>query len=49
MITRDDLRLFRFMETPEEAFKYLKTFLSATYLTKDETTSRQGIEGVERT
>ncbi|HEX7573276.1 MAG TPA: LOG family protein [Bacteroidota bacterium] len=49
MITRDDLRLFRFMETPEEAFKYLKSFLTTTYLTDDETISRQGIEGVERT
>ena len=48
MITRDDLRLFRFMETPEEAFKYLKSFLTATYVTAGETTSRQGIEGVER-
>jgi hypothetical protein len=37
MITRDDLRLFRFMETPDEAFKYLKGFLTATYLTRDET------------
>jgi len=49
MITRDDLRLFRFMETPEEAFKYLKGFLTATYLTKDETASQQGIESVEET
>ena len=32
MVTRDDLKLFRFMETPEEAFAYLKEFLSATYL-----------------
>jgi uncharacterized protein (TIGR00730 family) len=37
MITREDLRLFRFMETPDEAFKYLKSFLTATYLTKEET------------
>ena len=37
MITREDLRLFRFMDTPEEAFKYLKSFLTATYLTKEET------------
>jgi len=32
MITRDDLRLFRFMESPEEAFKYLRDFLTETYL-----------------
>ncbi|HUI08789.1 MAG TPA: LOG family protein [Bacteroidota bacterium] len=32
MITREDLKLFRFMETPEEAFAYLKEFLTATYL-----------------
>jgi len=32
MASRDDLKLFRFMETPEEAFAYLKEFLSATYL-----------------
>lgn len=44
MITRDDLQLFRFLDTPEEAFKYLKNFLTATYLTEDETTSRQGIQ-----
>ena len=44
MITRDDLRLFRFLETPEDAFKYLKNFLTATYLTDDETASRQGSE-----
>ena len=38
MITREDLRLFRFMETPEEAFKFLKSFLTATYVTKDDFT-----------
>jgi len=32
MITRDDLKLFRFMESPEDAFAYLKEFLTATYL-----------------
>jgi hypothetical protein len=32
MITRDDLRLFRFMETPAEAFKHLKGFLTETYI-----------------
>ncbi len=42
MITRDDLRLFRFMETPEEAFKYLKGFLTSTYLTKEERTGTPG-------
>jgi uncharacterized protein (TIGR00730 family) len=41
MISRDDLKLFRFMETPEEAFKYLKNFLTATYLTKEETAGEQ--------
>ena len=49
MISRDDLRLFRFMETPEEAFKYLKNFLTRTYLTEDETTSRQGLGDGEGT
>ena len=47
MITREDLRLFRFMETPEEAFKYLRGFLTSTYLTKEETASRSGREGEE--
>jgi hypothetical protein len=42
MISRDDLKLFRFMETPEEAFKYLKNFLTATYLTKEETSGKPG-------
>ena len=42
MITRDDLRLFRFLETPEEAFKYLKNFLTKTYLTEEETSSQLG-------
>jgi len=32
MVSRDDMKLFRFMETPEEAFAYLKEFLRATYL-----------------
>jgi len=36
MVLRDDLKLFRFMETPEEAFRYLKEFLTATYLKKGE-------------
>jgi uncharacterized protein (TIGR00730 family) len=42
MITRDDLQLFRFLDTPEEAFKYLKNFLTATYLTAEETSSQLG-------
>ena len=42
MITREDLRLFRFMETPDEAFHYLKEFLTKTYLTKE------GPSGVRR-
>lgn len=33
MITREDLKLFRFMETPMDAFKHLKGFLTETYLT----------------
>ena len=32
MVSREDLKLFRFMESPKEAFAYLKGFLSATYL-----------------
>jgi uncharacterized protein (TIGR00730 family) len=47
MISRDDLKLFRFMETPEEAFKYLKNFLTATYLTKEETSGKPGRIGSE--
>lgn len=32
MVSRDDLQLFRFMDTPQEAFRYLKNFLTTTYL-----------------
>ncbi len=32
VIDREDLELFRFLDTPEDAFKYLKTFLTDTYL-----------------
>jgi len=32
MVSREELKLFRFMESPKEAFAYLKGFLSATYL-----------------
>jgi uncharacterized protein (TIGR00730 family) len=35
MITREDLKLFRFMETPVEAFKHLKGFLTETYLANE--------------
>jgi uncharacterized protein (TIGR00730 family) len=42
MITRDDLKLFRFLETPEEAFRYLKNFLTKTYLTEEETSRQLG-------
>jgi uncharacterized protein (TIGR00730 family) len=45
MITREDLNLFRFMETPEDAFKYLKGFLTTTYLTKKETEWKPGRGG----
>ncbi len=47
MISRDDLRLFRFMDTPQEAFKYLRNFLTATYLTKEETDGKRGRGGEE--
>ena len=36
MVLREDLKLFRFMETPEEAFAYLKEFLTAMYLKNGE-------------
>jgi predicted Rossmann-fold nucleotide-binding protein len=32
VVSRKDLDLFHFLDTPEEAFKYLKTFLTETYL-----------------
>ncbi len=32
MIEREDMALFRFMDTPKEAFEYLKDFLTQTYL-----------------
>jgi len=44
MITREDLKLFRFMETPEDAFKYLKGFLTSTYLTKEEASEWKSLE-----
>jgi hypothetical protein len=32
MIKQEDLNLVHFMDTPEEAFRYLKSFLSKVYL-----------------
>jgi uncharacterized protein (TIGR00730 family) len=32
MINRDDLQLFKFIDTPREAFEYLKEFLTENYL-----------------
>lgn len=32
VISKDDMSLFKFLDTPEEAFKYLKGFLTETYL-----------------
>lgn len=35
MITREDLRLFSFKDTPEEAYHFLRDFLTRTYLKKN--------------
>jgi uncharacterized protein (TIGR00730 family) len=32
MVARKDMELFTFLDTPEEAFEYLRDFLTATYL-----------------
>ena len=32
VVNRADMELFKFIDTPEEAFKYLKGFLTETYL-----------------
>ncbi|MEW6511928.1 MAG: LOG family protein [Bacteroidota bacterium] len=37
MISRDDLELFRFLDTPQEAYRYLRDFLTSNYLRKNGT------------
>jgi len=41
MITKEDLQLFRFMDTPAEAFAYLQKFLTDTYLQANGTAIRR--------
>src|SRR5512140_1394470 len=35
LVTRSDLDLFKFIDTPEEVFEYLKEFLTRTYLQEE--------------
>jgi uncharacterized protein (TIGR00730 family) len=40
MINRDDLQLFKFIDTPREAFEYLKGFLTENYLKPQKNAAR---------
>jgi uncharacterized protein (TIGR00730 family) len=40
MVSRSDLELFRFLDTPMEAFQYLKGFLTENYLTPEKSDSK---------
>ncbi len=45
LIAKGDLDLFKFMDTPKDAFEYLKTFLTASHMTKAGVTEKETPRG----